>query len=41
MICEKIARKIFQCSRFDDPLGIANTDRWHETQDFETQKFQA
>ena len=41
MMCEIIVRKIFQCGRFGDPLGIANTDRWHATQDFETQKCQA
>ncbi len=29
MICESLTRKLFQCGRFDDPLGIANTDRWH------------
>lgn len=29
MICETLIRKIFQCGRFDDPLGrLANTDRW-------------
>jgi hypothetical protein len=29
MMCETIARKIFQCGRFDDPLGrLANTDQW-------------
>lgn len=29
MMCETIARKIFQCGRFDDPLGIlASTDSW-------------
>jgi hypothetical protein len=29
MMCETIARKIFQCGRFDDPLGrLANTDSW-------------
>jgi len=30
MMCETIARKIFQCGRFDDPLGrLANTDSWY------------
>ena len=29
MMCETLARKIFQCGRFDDPLGrLANTDSW-------------
>lgn len=29
MMCETIARTIFQCGRFDDPLGrLANTDSW-------------
>lgn len=29
MMCELIARKIFQCGRFNDPLGrLANTDSW-------------
>lgn len=29
MTCETLARKIFQCSRFNDPLGrLANTDSW-------------
>lgn len=29
MMCETIARKIFQCGRFHDPLGtLANTDSW-------------
>lgn len=29
MMCETVARKIFQCGRFDDPLGrLANTDSW-------------
>jgi hypothetical protein len=29
MMCELIARKIFQCDRFNDPLGrLANTDSW-------------
>lgn len=29
MTCETLVRKIFQCSRFDDPLGrLANTDSW-------------
>lgn len=38
MMCENIARKIFQCGRFDDPLGrLANTDYWsnlHDHEDF-------
>lgn len=30
MMCETLARKIFQCGRFDDPLGrLANTDSWY------------
>lgn len=29
MMCETLARNIFQCGRFDDPLGrLANTDSW-------------
>lgn len=29
MKCENTARKIFQCGRFDDPLGrVANADNW-------------
>ena len=29
MMCETIARNIFQCGRFNDPLGrLANTDSW-------------
>ena len=29
MMCELIARRIFQCNRFNDPLGrLANTDSW-------------
>lgn len=29
MMCETLARNIFQCGRFDDPLGrLANTDNW-------------
>jgi hypothetical protein len=29
MMCETITRTIFQCSRFDDPLGrLANTTSW-------------
>ena len=29
MMCETIARRLFQCGRFDDPLGsLANTDWW-------------
>lgn len=29
MMCETIARKVFQCGRYDDPLGrLANTDSW-------------
>lgn len=29
MMCETMARIIFQCSRFGDPLGrLANTDSW-------------
>lgn len=29
MTCETLVRKIFQCERFDDPLGrLANTDSW-------------
>lgn len=29
MMCENLARKIFQCGRYDDPLGrLANTDSW-------------
>jgi hypothetical protein len=29
MMCETLARKLFQCGRFDDPLGrLANTDSW-------------
>lgn len=29
MTCETIARKLFQCGRFNDPLGrLANTDSW-------------
>jgi hypothetical protein len=29
MMCEMLARKIFQCGRFDDPVGrLANTDSW-------------
>ena len=44
MMCETLARKIFQCGRFDDPLGIANTDRFHKSHDnesLEEQKCQA
>lgn len=30
MMCETLARQIFQCGRFQDPLGrLANTDRWN------------
>lgn len=29
MMCETVARNIFQCGRFNDPLGrLANTDSW-------------
>ena len=29
MLCETLVRKIFQCGRFDDPIGrLANTDQW-------------
>jgi hypothetical protein len=29
MMCETIVRTIFQCGRFEDPLGrLANTDSW-------------
>lgn len=29
MMCENVVRKIFQCGRFDDPLGrLASTDYW-------------
>jgi hypothetical protein len=28
-MCELLVRKLFQCGRFDDPLGnLANTDNW-------------
>lgn len=34
MLCENLVRKIFQCGRFNDPLGrLANTDSWHGLHD--------
>lgn len=34
MMCETLARKIFQCGRFDDPLGrLANADQWYGLSD--------
>lgn len=36
MLCETLVRKIFQCGRYDDPLGrLANTDSWSGLHDDE------
>ncbi|MCP9237953.1 hypothetical protein [Lewinella sp. JB7] len=37
MMCETLARKVFQCGRYDDPLGgrLVNTDSWIDIHDDE------